>query len=419
MAGFASLRRSPQHFLCGQRRTRPVLRDRGREHHAVPARRAAHRQQRHPERDPLLLPARRHHRRPHRLRQPLNGDPVVSGGHVGTAVKQPPAQGLSAFAPGCSGTLLKLGACPSEAGAAGTTAAQVKDAWEGAAWILSSAIPFGDLLDAGLSALFGDDAAGTLGSLLDDTCATGIGGESFTAGTGVLLASGKTVPISQLKVGDKVKAVNAKTGKADTKTVQAVLVHYDTDLYDLTVKTKAGAEVIDTTSNHLFYDPSLNKKWVEASELKKGEHLQTPDGQAAVVVGGSVPADHDGWMWDLTVQDDHDFYVEPAVTLPPSRAGPSDVAVLVHNCGPSGSDNLVLGSRYHGLQDLTTELGGRNLLRDADWREQVSTAADLLKLGDADIRVAFSLDGLPGDTPDGIIHQAVVADMRGNASATQ
>ena len=28
--------------------------------------------------------------------------------------------------------------------------------------------------------------------------------------------------------------------------------------------------------------------------------------------GGSAPADHAGWMWDLTVQEDHDFYVEPA-----------------------------------------------------------------------------------------------------------
>ena len=79
---------------------------------------------------------------------------------------------------------------------------------------------------------------------------------SFTAATRVLLASGKTVPISRLKVGDKVKAVDTKTGKAQVKTVQAVLVHYDTDLYDLTVKTARGTEAIDTTSNHLFWDPA-------------------------------------------------------------------------------------------------------------------------------------------------------------------
>jgi hypothetical protein len=49
--------------------------------------------------------------------------------------------------------------------------------------------------------------------------------------------------------------------------------------------------------------------------------------------GGATPKDHDGWMWDLTVQDDHDFYVEPAAALPPTRAGPTPVPVLVHNCG--------------------------------------------------------------------------------------
>jgi hypothetical protein len=79
----------------------------------------------------------------------------------------------------------------------------------------------------------------------------------------------------------------------------------------------------------------------------------------------------------------------------------------------------VLGSRYHGLEDLTKLLNGRHLLNDADWREQVTTAADLLKAGDSDIRVSFALDGLPGQTPDGILHQAVLADMRGTATATQ
>jgi hypothetical protein len=64
-------------------------------------------------------------------------------------------------------------------------------------------------------------------------------------------------------------------------------------------------------------------------------HLKTPDGQTAVVVGGSVPAVHDGWMWDLTVpgNNDHDFYVEPATVLPPTQTGSTTVAVLVHNCG--------------------------------------------------------------------------------------
>ena len=159
-----------------------------------------------------------------------------------------------------------------------------------------------------------------------------IGGQSFSAGTKVLLANGKTVPISKLKPGQKVLATDTRTGKNHAETVTAVLVHDDRDLYDLTVRLAGRTAVIDTTSNHLFWDPYL-KRWVTAAKLKSGEHLKTPNGQDTVADGGSIPADHDGWMWDLTIQDDHDFYVEPAVVLPPIRAGPTPVQVLVHNCG--------------------------------------------------------------------------------------
>jgi hypothetical protein len=75
-------------------------------------------------------------------------------------------------------------------------------------------------------------------------------------------------------------------------------------------------------------------------------HLKTPDGQPAIVVGGSVPADHDGWMWDLTVpgNNDHDFYVQASGT-----------PVLVHNSDcPNGAAELESGydeptERHHVL----------------------------------------------------------------------
>jgi hypothetical protein len=162
------------------------------------------------------------------------------------------------------------------------------------------------------------------------------GGNSFTAGTLVLLASGKAVPISQLKVGDKVEASDTRTGKDQPEKVTAVLVHHDTDLYNLTVKTAGGTEVIHTTSNHLFWDPYLDK-WVSANKLSEGEHLKTPDGTLAVADGGTTPKVHDGWMWDLTVpgNNDHDFYVVGTVA-----------AVLVHNCDiPWSSGSVSRASR--------------------------------------------------------------------------
>ena len=160
-------------------------------------------------------------------------------------------------------------------------------------------------------------------------------GQSFTPATLVLLAGGKTVPIADLRPGDKVLATNVKTGKTQPETVTAVLVNHDHDLYDLTIRSGNKTAVIHTTSNHLFWDPSLHK-FLPASNLKPGTQLKTPAGRPAVVVGGSVPADHDGWMWDLTVpgNNDHDFYVDIATT-----------AVLVHNCGGLIIDDSQFGAK--------------------------------------------------------------------------
>jgi hypothetical protein len=39
----------------------------------------------------------------------------------------------------------------------------------------------------------------------------------------------------------------------------------------------------------------------------------------------------EGWMWDLTVQDDHDFYVETAAVLRAARAGPTKIRRLAYS----------------------------------------------------------------------------------------
>ena len=200
--------------------------------------------------------------------------------------------------------------------------------------------------------------------------------ECFTASTKVLLTSGAAAAISQLKPDEKVLATNTKTGKTQAETVTAVLVHHDTDLYDLKIKDHGHTAVIDTTSSHLFWDPYLDQ-WIPASHLKKGEHLKTPEGQVAVAVGGSAPADHDGWMWDLTIQDDHDFYVEPAVALPPSRAGPATVAVLVHNCG-DGTPGY--STRTERAGDLPGKYTQGQSTRDpaSQWYHEMLSNDDLL-----------------------------------------
>jgi Pretoxin HINT domain len=149
--------------------------------------------------------------------------------------------------------------------------------------------------------------------------------ESFTAGTRILLADGKSKPISQLKPGDRVLATNVQTGETQTESVAAILLNRDTDLYDLKIKTAHGTAVVHTTSSHLFFDLTRHL-WIKAAALPGGSHLRTPAGISVTVLGGYAPADTTGWMWDLTVQADHDFYVDVGAT-----------AVLVHNCSrPQG-----------------------------------------------------------------------------------
>jgi hypothetical protein len=128
------------------------------------------------------------------------------------------------------------------------------------------------------------------------------------------------VPISSLKPGEKVVATNTKTGKTQVGTIAAVLVHHDTNRYDLTVRAHGRTAVIHTTSNHPFWDATIHR-WVKAGALRYGTHLRTPAGGTATVLGGHAPRDRSGWMWDLTIPGDHDFYIATTVA-----------DILVHNC---------------------------------------------------------------------------------------
>jgi hypothetical protein len=104
------------------------------------------------------------------------------------------------------------------------------------------------------------------------------------------------------------------------------------------------------------------RTWVEASKLKKGEHLKADNGQDAVADGGHTPAQHDGWMWDLTIQDDHDFYVLPARDGSVGQYYYVDEdgvsAVLVHNYGAGGGTAC---GAYQAMQRATA------LQKQAGW----------------------------------------------------
>jgi len=104
-------------------------------------------------------------------------------------------------------------------------------------------------------------------------------------------------------------------------------------------------------------------------------------------------------MWDLTVQDDHDFYVEPATVLAPSRAV-SMAAVLVHNCG-SGTitdevmnghvlprHSLELDSEYPELSDKSKFAEGVTPTQIRQWaKDAMDTPIDSMNLGTGGVAV--------------------------------
>ena len=157
------------------------------------------------------------------------------------------------------------------------------------------------------------------------------GAQSFTPDTEVQLANGAKIPISQVRVGDMVLATDTVTGKTRAEPVTTLWINHDHDLMNVTVKTASGTSIIKSTQHHLFWDLSAHA-WVQADDLSAGTALKTPNGATATVVATTVvPGAAD--MWDLTVNNDHDFYVVVS-------AG-SQTAVLVHNCTvPGGMANL-------------------------------------------------------------------------------
>ncbi len=161
----------------------------------------------------------------------------------------------------------------------------------------------------------GAGAAEQIGAKAAESC-----GLSFTPGTKVLLASGTAVAMSSLKPGQKVLATSTRTGTTRAEAIGAVLVHHDTSLYDLTVRARGRTAVIHTTSNHPFCDVTAHR-WVKAGVLRYGARLRTPGGGTATALGGHAPQNRSGWMWDLTIPGDHDFYIATTAA-----------DILVHNC---------------------------------------------------------------------------------------
>ena len=228
----------------------------------------------------------------------------------------------------------------------------------------------------------------------DENTSCVLGGQSFTPDTEVQMANGATIPISQVRVGDMVLATDTATGKTEAEPVTTLWVNHDDDLMDVTVKTASGTSTIKSTQHHLFWDLSTHA-WVEADDLSAGTALQTSTGATATVLATTdLPGTAD--MWDLTVNNDHDFYVVVS-------AG-SQTAVLVHNCDLyHGTDSESAANIVSNGLDASKadEFGGDGKFYMTTSADDASTFASVNPAGGTPAIVGIDLPGGIDSAVDG------------------
>ncbi|WP_371479167.1 polymorphic toxin-type HINT domain-containing protein [Kitasatospora sp. NBC_00315] len=194
-----------------------------------------------------------------------------------------------------------------------------------------------------------DEAAGT-------SCSTAR--NSFPSGTAVLMADGTTKPIDQVRVGDVVTATDPQTGETHPETVTATITTPDdTDFTDLTLTSDASprgppaAAAVITSTHHHPYWSETRRQWVDAGELRSGEHLRRADGSTLTVQAVRNYA-YAVTTHNLTVANLHTYYVLAGTT-----------PVLVHNsCPPAGPDpdgNIVYRALAQG-EDHSVGLTARD-----------------------------------------------------------
>jgi hypothetical protein len=177
---------------------------------------------------------------------------------------------------------------------------------------LSAPIRFGKfklpgLFNAGEEMAAGERAAGLLAEaeegsgVLEGLEQCAVGANSFSADTQVATDKGEK-PISDMQVGDTVLAYDQQSGTTESHKVQAVLKHDDPVIVHLTIDD----EHIQTTPEHPFY--TLERGWVNAGELKVGEHIRKADGGYGKVERVEREQ-RQQTMYNLTVEKAHTFFV--------------------------------------------------------------------------------------------------------------
>ncbi|MBP2337371.1 hypothetical protein JOF41_003549 [Saccharothrix coeruleofusca] len=146
-------------------------------------------------------------------------------------------------------------------------------------------------------------------------------GHSFVDSTRVLMADGTTKPISEVDIGDKVKATDPATGQTTDREVVGTIIHSDeSDMTRLTVRAEDGTTgSVDATSWRPVWSDS-EKRFIDIGSLQSEQRLLAAD-DSSPVVDSVKRYFHLQPVYDLTVEGVHTYYV---------LAG--SAPFMVHNC---------------------------------------------------------------------------------------
>jgi hypothetical protein len=186
---------------------------------------------------------------------------------------------------------------------------------------------------------------------LKDLLAGCITGNSFAPETPVLLAGGTaTKPISEIRVGDLVRATDPVTGLTSDQPVTAVHVNQDTELADVTiVDAELEHATISTTQHHRFWNETV-RDWTDAIDLRPGDSLRTETGTPAYVTDVR-PYPGNRTMYDLSVATVHTYYVvtgaEPVLVHNKSKEIYCDTSTLKGD-EPGTALRLLAAKEYNG-----------------------------------------------------------------------
>ena len=165
-------------------------------------------------------------------------------------------------------------------------------------------------------------------------------GNSFVAGTLVVLADGSLAPIETLATGDLVLATDPVTGETSAQPVITPIVGAG-DKHLVDVVTDAGTWT--ATANHPIWVDG--KGWTDAIDVTAGDQLRGSTGGLFV-----VRAMHDrGWLsghtvHNLSVAGTHTFYIATAN---------GSLDALVHNC--PGANPGSLNRHIRGTAEYAAE----------------------------------------------------------------